>query len=541
MFHLTLVAAEVLLVAVLSYRKPRLAAALLLALTPTYLLRVPIGGIPFTVFELNVWALVIAWLVRHARAMRAVGLPPYRLAMSNANPFAPYLLAIVFWLLVATVAAVFSPNTARALGIWKAYFIEPVLLFAIGVLVFRKHAERFWPVHALGVTVVALGVLTIAQWFTGFGVPAAYAAMDRMTAFFPYPNAVGLFAAPVVVAFITWIMYGWEIHVRDEHAIWKWTVVLLGSTAIALSQTKGALIGVVVGTIVAALLVLQGWRRWTVAGLLLATIGAACVLPATRNLIVSQLTFSSPSGIMRRVVWEESVAMLKDNWITGAGLAGYQTALEPYHEPWRKDVSPYKLEIFLYPHNVILNVWSELGLAGVIVFVWLLGAFFTITWRQRRQPLSVMALAAMVALLVHGLVDVPYFKNDLAVLFWTIMALPLLERRRVHTMHRDPEWFEKIRLGMKTVEARLYDPKRREIEVGDIVICRKRGDSYECLRVEVTELIVKPSFAELLDTVHHHDFGFPGKEYGMVAVRQYYSEEDEREHGVVGIRIRLLP
>ncbi len=31
----------------------------------------------------------------------------------------------------------------------------------------------------------------------------------------------------------------------------------------------------------------------------------------------------------------------------------------------------------------------------------------------------------MTALLIHGLVDVPYFKNDLAMLFWIIYALGL--------------------------------------------------------------------------------------------------------------------
>jgi hypothetical protein len=34
-----------------------------------------------------------------------------------------------------------------------------------------------------------------------------------------------------------------------------------------------------------------------------------------------------------------------------------------------------------------------------------------------------MALPVIIAILVHGLVDVPYFKNDLAVLFWMLIAL----------------------------------------------------------------------------------------------------------------------
>lgn len=32
-------------------------------------------------------------------------------------------------------------------------------------------------------------------------------------------------------------------------------------------------------------------------------------------------------------------------------------------------------------------------------------------------------LSAMVVIVVHGLVDVPYFKNDLAVMFWALVAM----------------------------------------------------------------------------------------------------------------------
>ena len=40
-----------------------------------------------------------------------------------------------------------------------------------------------------------------------------------------------------------------------------------------------------------------------------------------------------------------------------------------------------------------------------------------------------LLMATMVALLVHGLVDVPYFKNDLSVLFWLIVgSLIILEK-----------------------------------------------------------------------------------------------------------------
>jgi len=89
--------------------------------------------------------------------------------------------------------------------------------------------------------------------------------------------------------------------------------------------------------------------------------------------------------------------MLKDGrLITGAGLANYQATVEPYHTQgiFIKDFSDpdaqrklvfneaYRmahwqpLEIYLYPHNLVLNFWSELGLAGLLLFIWIILKYF---------------------------------------------------------------------------------------------------------------------------------------------------------------------
>ena len=87
-------------------------------------------------------------------------------------------------------------------------------------------------------------------------------------------------------------------------------------------------------------------------------------------------------------------------------------------------------EIYMYPHNIFLNFWSELGIFGALLFSWIIAKFlwqsgyFLIKEKDHLERYFVLGLAAsMIALVVHGLVDVPYFKNDLAALFWVIIAL----------------------------------------------------------------------------------------------------------------------
>ncbi|MFA5954240.1 MAG: O-antigen ligase family protein [Patescibacteria group bacterium] len=525
--------------AYLTYRSARLALSLLIVLLPSYLIRFTVFGVPFTLLEVSIWTVAITWFFLKYQEHQGLPLPRPSLALSESNPFRPYFFPILLWLLVATVSVVISPNLFSALGIWKAYFIEPLLVFAIFVVEFRGTPERHWPVYALGIAALAIALGAWFQKVTGLFIPEPYALAEsfKVTSFFSYPNAVGLFLAPVIALYGTWVLYSAK---HGSRLLWLMVVFLFGLVAIVFSVTKGAWVGVVVGILFGAFLALTGSRRVILVGVATLALIAIFVVPPTRVALLNQVTLHSPSGKMRIVVWQETLALLRDHPIVGSGLAGYQSALVPYHQEWRHDVSPYKLEIFLYPHNVFLNAWTELGVAGLLVFVWLLGAFFHTAWQRRGQALSIAAMAAMVALLVHGLVDVPYFKNDLSILFWVIMAIPLLESRRVHVLNVGSESYNQLMRGLKRVEARLFDRQQRDIQVGDLLLCYPHHNTYECMRAEVIEVTPRPSFTELLAAFHPAELGFDNHEHGMAVLRERYSEEDENYLGVVGIRLRPL-
>lgn len=60
---------------------------------------------------------------------------------------------------------------------------------------------------------------------------------------------------------------------------------------------------------------------------------------------------------------------------------------------------------------------------------------------NKERILTLASTCAMIALLVYGLVDVPYFKNDLAILFWIIVGIVIViynnSRRRAGVVERD--------------------------------------------------------------------------------------------------------
>jgi ASC-1-like (ASCH) protein len=110
-------------------------------------------------------------------------------------------------------------------------------------------------------------------------------------------------------------------------------------------------------------------------------------------------------------------------------------------------------------------------------------------------------------------------------------------------MHLYPEPFEKIKSGKKTIEIRLYDEKRQKVKVGDIIVFHKLPDNTETIKVEVLGLSIFKSFRDLFSNFDKSKFGHDrglSIEKEIQMQRAYYSEEEEKKYGVVGIHIRLL-
>jgi O-antigen ligase len=82
----------------------------------------------------------------------------------------------------------------------------------------------------------------------------------------------------------------------------------------------------------------------------------------------------------------------------------------------------------IYPHNILLNFWTETGLLGLGALVWLAIEWMrrtaaSLSLRGRRRVYYLGLAAASVTILVHGLIDVPFFKNDLAILTLALLGI----------------------------------------------------------------------------------------------------------------------
>lgn len=107
----------------------------------------------------------------------------------------------------------------------------------------------------------------------------------------------------------------------------------------------------------------------------------------------------------------------------------------------------------------------------------------------------------------------------------------------LHKMKLKESPFERIKNGTKTIEFRLYDEKRRKVKIGDEIEFSKLPDLQEKLLVEVLNIYRAETFKELFEKIYTDKDEIERKTKSMY---QFYSKEQEKEYGVVGIKIALL-
>jgi O-antigen ligase len=254
----------------------------------------------------------------------------------------------------------------------------------------------------------------------GWGGTAAE-GVRRAQAWYPSPNHLALTlgrAWPFLLALALVGPLAWR---RPA-----WLAAASVAVALLLSFSIGGWVGSAAA--LAAVLFALGLRKraWQLGG------AAAVVLALVSGLALvgalpERLNPLRQTGGFRLELWSSTVAMLRDHPLFGVGLDNFAYL---YQQVYLREGAAAEPNLS-HPHNWLLHFWVELGLLGLIAFVWLVVIFVR---RARRAPrtrpalwLVAGAVGAMTDMLVHGLVDNSYFLVDLAFVFWMMLATVLDE------------------------------------------------------------------------------------------------------------------
>ena len=111
-----------------------------------------------------------------------------------------------------------------------------------------------------------------------------------------------------------------------------------------------------------------------------------------------------------------------------------------------------------------------------------------------------------------------------------------------HEMRLFPENFEKIKLGQKRREYRLYDEKRQKINIGDTIIFQKEPELEITMKVKVIGLLRYNTFEELFEDFDIEMLADKSmtKQELLNVLEEFYTPEKQKQYGVVGIRIERI-
>lgn len=401
-----------ILLSFLTWRNFALGVYVVLCTIPTYFIRSAVGSFPITILEVGILVIILVGIVT---ASKKEWKELYALIQKHrlfASAFVGLLLFSAVSVYSSMIGAVSpSENMVRALGEWKAFFLEPMALFVI--LMLKKHALSVRRIIlSLVVAGVCVSAVAIIQKYTGLLFPPSLwndQLFGRVTSIFTTPNAIGLFTVPIMFFALIFVP-------RHKVILTIGLISMLLANIFSISQ--GAWVALGCGAIV--YLFVQGSRKVAYAIVAIGLV-TAVMIPSLQQAIL----FQDTAGHNRLLLWEKTAEYLVDspkNFFLGTGIRNfYDEVQKPFYDP--RTLEPLK-----YPHTLVLNFWSEIGLFGMISFILILGIVVASAYQIKDPYMRAGALSALAGFVVHGLVDVPYFKNDLAVLFWIMVWIVFVMR-----------------------------------------------------------------------------------------------------------------
>lgn len=204
----------------------------------------------------------------------------------------------------------------------------------------------------------------ISSFITGFqiikmnSIGESLNSTHRIESFLENSNNLGAYT---ILSIFIMIMFMIKSHKKSSKIFFGFMSLLLLINIIS-SQSRNALIGLVIGSLLVAILY---DKRFIILSIILPVI--LFIIPQSRLRILQ--IFDPAQNESRFKIWEAAKMMIKDNPIFGIGYENFQIQYPIYVTNNRESLLVWDGFRTLHPHNIFLKVQSELGILGTIAFI----------------------------------------------------------------------------------------------------------------------------------------------------------------------------
>ena len=286
-----------------------------------------------------------------------------------------------------------------------------------------------------------ISIVGLRQWFFGVDALATWvdpesslAGTTRVYSYLGNPNLLAGYLIPAVILSAA-ALFAWRGIGPKLLAL---VMGCVNAACLVATFSRGGWIGFVVAGFAFLLLLIywllpmlpRFWQLWLMPIVLGGTtaflvIAVSTVQPLRDRFASIFVGREDSSNNFRINVWNAVVEMIKDRPVLGIGPGNdaFNVVYPFYQEPGYTALSAY---------SVYLEIAVETGLIGLVCFLWLLVVTLSNGWLQiqtlrqmkSREGFWLMgAIATIVGMLAHGMVDTVWYRPQVSTLWWLMIAL----------------------------------------------------------------------------------------------------------------------
>jgi len=324
--------------------------------------------------------------------------------LSEKIYFKIFLLLLLWIFLVILVN--FDSNWLRNLGLLKSFFILPIFFSLIlGFFIQEKLIKTRHILINIFIYSSSLGLATIIASLLG-----ETSFDNRVSLFFQSPNQL---AMSLALGFICGLFL-----LNKKRSLLFLGLLLAILQGILLTKSAAALGSIILIGVIFLFFKKSKWLPLILKSIFVVSIFISAFLFLFLNFTL-QKTDHDPflnknSFDSRLAIYLSTKKIAEKNLFTGIGLSNFQ-------DHYLKNQSffpPYPQWAVPHAHNFWMQILVSQGLIGLFIWVYLLSKkIFS------KKPPEKIFIIFLLYFLIHGMVDVPIWSNDLALFFWFILFL----------------------------------------------------------------------------------------------------------------------
>lgn len=239
----------------------------------------------------------------------------------------------------------------------------------------------------------------------------------KMTATFQFPNDLAGYIISILLLPISLVIHK-ATNKKTRFSLLTLSIILV--ICLLFTRTRGAWLGFILGLFFISLF--NGKKAFF--AVILSLVVLALFSPVSvKDQIKSFANLSTDvSTDDRMIIWQTAWRMFMDKPLFGQGLGTFMSVFGKY--------KPEDYIEIVYAHNCYLQMAAEIGIFGLLVFLWFVIALFRSAFLKFiksedkfLKASTIGIVGGIIAYLVQSFFDTNLYSLPLAVLFWSLAGL----------------------------------------------------------------------------------------------------------------------